>query len=164
MAMAYEIKLADNDDEVLLQEIMLASEMDLVGDIEDHVIIRDAVKLYGGALLYQLDHDLFHLLTIAVSGTERSAGLGSRLLQSLLHKPWQYCYGGIKPETAEFRVTTVARGSSRNFYLKNGFSTCSFTELKPPFATQCQNCPDDSLCQSAAMVFVHDNSATKGTP
>ncbi len=161
--MPYEIKLAGNDDELPLQEIMLASDMDLVGDIEDHVIIRDATRLYGGALLYQLDHDLFHLLTIAVNGSERSAGLGSRLLQSLLHEPWQYCYGGIKPDTAQFRVTTVARGSSRNFYLKNGFSTCSFTELQKPFATQCQSCPDDSSCQSAAMVFVHDNSTTTRT-
>ncbi|WP_303720148.1 GNAT family N-acetyltransferase [Malonomonas rubra] len=151
--MPYQIEFATAADEESLRSIFLASDMALVGDIEDHVVIKDEAGTYGGGLLYQLDVDLFHLLTIVVQNDGRSRGLGSQLLQALLQKPWSYCRDSVVEPAQSYRVTTVSRGVSRSFYQKNGLLDCDFDELTEPFARQCQFCPDQAECSSAAMVY-----------
>jgi len=127
--------------------------MAVVGDVEDHVIIKDSAGIYGGALLYQMDENLFHLLTIVVQGGGRSRGLGSRLLQAMLQNPWAHCRDAVGELSEHCRVTTVARGESRAFYRKNGLIDCAFAELVEPFSQQCEVCPDVAGCHSAAMVY-----------
>ncbi len=151
--MPYQIEFATAAEEESLRNIFLASDMALVGDIEDHVVIKDDAGTYGGGLLYQLDVDLFHLLTIVVQGDGRSRGLGKKLLQPMLQNPWKYCRDAVGGPQQSYRVTTVSRGSSRGFYQKNGMVDCAFDELTEPFDRQCEVCPDLRECGSAAMVY-----------
>jgi N-acetylglutamate synthase-like GNAT family acetyltransferase len=151
--MPYQIEFATAADENRLRSIFLASDMAVVGDIEDHVVIKEDGNAYGGALLYQMDVDLFHLLTIVVQGDGRSRGLGSKLLQPMLQNPWSYCRDAVGDPQQSYRVTTVSRGSSRRFYQKNGLVDCAFDELTVPFNRQCEVCPELIECGSAAMVY-----------
>lgn len=151
--MPYDIEFATVADEECLRSIFLASEMAVVGAIEDHVVIKDGGVIYGGALLYQMDVNLFHLLTIVVKGHERSCGLGSKLLQSMLQNPWQCCRNAVGGPQQRYCVTTVSRGSSRRFYQKNGMNDCTFGQLIEPFDRQCEICPEGNTCGSTAMIY-----------
>ncbi|PLX99904.1 MAG: hypothetical protein C0622_09775 [Desulfuromonas sp.] len=153
------IEFATQQDETPLREIFLAADMDLIGDIEDHVVIHVGGELCGGGLVYQMDVELFHLLTLAVDRSLRSRGTGSRLLQQILKDPWAYCRDAVAGKEKAYRVTTVARGSSHDFYLKNGMSDCRFNDLAPPFVDQCRQCPDVAHCYSAALEFTGVASA-----
>jgi len=151
--MLYQVEFATAAEEDRLRSIFDASDMALVGDIEDHVVIKDQAQTYGGGLLYQMDVDLFHLLTIVVQGDGRSRGLGKTLLQPMLQNPWRYCRDAVGEPQQNYRVTTVSRGSSRGFYQKNGLVDCSFDQLTEPFDRQCEVCPDLLKCGSVAMVY-----------
>ena len=151
--MTYQVRLANHADEDRLQAILQASDMDLVSDIEDHVVITDKQGVCGGGLIFQMDENYFHLLTIAVRQEERCQGLGSILLQQIMKQPWTCCKDAIFTPDKPFQVTTVARGKSRRFYEKNGFSRCEFSDLVPPFIDQCDNCPDVADCNGVAMTF-----------
>lgn len=151
--MPYQIEFATAAEEESLRSIFIASDMAVVGDIEDHVLIKDDAETYGGALLYQIDVNLFHLLTIVVQGGGRSQGLGRKLLQAMLQNPWRYCRDSVGEYQQSYRVTTVSRGVSRGFYQKNGLVDCAFDELYRPFDNQCDVCPDLLECGSAAMVY-----------
>jgi len=151
--MPYQIEFATAAEEDVLSSIFSASDMAVVGDIEDHVILKDHAAIYGGGLLYQLDINLFHLLTIVVQVDGRSCGLGKKLLQPMLENPWKYCRDAVGEPQQNYRVTTVSRGCSRGFYLKNGLIDCAFDQLREPFNRQCDVCPDVLQCGSAAMVY-----------
>lgn len=151
--MSYQIEFATASDEEGLRRIFLASDMAVVGDAADHVVIKDSAGVCGGGLLYQLDEDLFHLLTIVVQGDGRSRGIGSRLLQAMLQDPWGHCRDAVGERGKQYSVTTVSRGSSRKFYQKNGMIDCTFRELVEPFDRQCEACPELVSCGSAAMVY-----------
>lgn len=151
--MPYQIEFASSTEQEKVRSIFLASDMDLASTIEDHVVIKTDETVYGGGLLFQTDTNQFHLLTIAVRNDDRSRGVGSKLLQAILQHPWDYCRDAVGESSAGYRVTTVSRGGSRHFYLKNGFVDCSFEELAEPFDRQCRLCPDVAGCHSAAMVF-----------
>lgn len=151
--MSYQIDFATAAEEQSLRDIFLANDMPVVGDIEDHVIIRDKSGIYGGGFLYQLDVDLFHLLTIVVQGHGRRRGVGSELLQAMLKNPWRFCRDARGERVSNYRVTTVSRGTSRGFYQKNGLIDCVFEELTEPFDQQCQECPDHAACCPKAMVY-----------
>ena len=151
--MPYQVRLASRDDEQQLQAILAASGMDLVSTIDDHVVITDDRGVCGGGLIFQMDEGTYHLLTIAVRQDNRSRGIGSILLNEILRTPWNCCRDAIFHPEQPYRVTTVARGSSRHFYLKNGMTYCRFSDLVPPFIDQCDTCPDVADCNSAAMTF-----------
>lgn len=149
-----EILLANTDDEGELQNIFRASRMDIAGDIEEHVLIKKGHEIRGGGMLVQLDQNEFHLLVFAVKQNERKKGMGSRLLQVLLKQPWTYCRECAGIAGNGYRVTTVARGESAEFYKKNGFVVCDFSKLAYPFCEQCAECPDTSNCNPLAMVYI----------
>lgn len=151
--MTYQVRLANNDDETQLQAILQASDMDLVSAIEDHVVIADDQGVCGGGLIFQMDENYFHLLTIAVRQEERSRGIGSILLRHILQRPWECCKDAVFKSAAPYKVTTVARGKSRRFYLKNGLDQCEFSDLVPPFVDQCDTCPDVDTCNGVAMTY-----------
>ncbi len=151
--MTYQVRLANIDDVKPLQMILQSSDMDLVSDIEDHVVITDEQGVCGGGLIFQMDENYFHLLTIAVCQEERSRGIGSVLLQQILKQPWTCCKDAIFNPGEPYRVTTVARGKSRPFYEKNGLTLCEFGDLVAPFIDQCDTCPDVADCNGVAMTF-----------
>lgn len=155
--MVYSIDFATRNEEERLREIFVSTGMDLVGETEDHIVIKKHGEILGGALLYQTEQNLFHLLTIAIRQSLRSSGSGSRLLQHILEQPWNCCSNGDANALPSYRVTTVSRGESRNFYLKNGMSDCSFQSLVPPFDQQCLSCPDLNDCHSAALEYSANN-------
>jgi len=149
----YQVRLANSDDAQQLQEILLASDMDLISAIDDHVVITDDRGICGGGLIFQMDENDFHLLTLAVRRDDRSRGIGGMLMKEILNTPWGCCKDAIFNAALPYRVTTVARGSSRGFYLKHGMTDCDFSELVAPFIDQCVACPDVAGCNSAAMTF-----------
>jgi N-acetylglutamate synthase and related acetyltransferases len=157
--MNYQILFAGNDDEEPLREILLDSDMDMAGAIENHVLIKKDKEVLGGGRLAQTGKADFHLLVFAVRGTVRGKGVGSLLLQELINQPWIYCLAGLEPPDPEYRVTTVAKGKSAGFYKENGFSACDFSSLADPFNEQCDVCPDKSGCNPVAMAFTgHRNN------
>jgi len=151
--MDYQILFASDHDEEILREILLNSDMDLAGDIQEHVLIKKDNKIQGGGMLGQIDKDMFHLLVFAVKENERSQGIGSQLLQELMKQPWEYCQEEGNIADNAYKITTVAKGKSAKFYEKNGFIACDFSELTYPFNEQCDECPDRIECNPVAMLF-----------
>lgn len=149
--MSYEIGFADSTATEILQGIFLESDMDLAGEIEEHIVISRGDTIIGGGMLTQTDQDLFHLIVFAISEHERTHGLGRLLLDRLLQRPWDFCRGGSMPEGSSYRVTTVAKGKSAGFYGKLGFVPCDFNDLAAPFAGQCDDCPEAAECHPVAM-------------
>ena len=151
--MNYQILFASENDEEILREILIDSDMDMAGDILEHVVIKKENEIQGGGMLAQTGKDVFHLLVFAVAQNERSKGIGSQLLQELIKQPWKYCREGAGIADSDYRVTTVAKGKSSNFYKKNGFIACDFSALAYPFNEQCDTCPDKIDCNPVAMLF-----------
>jgi N-acetylglutamate synthase-like GNAT family acetyltransferase len=155
------IRFATRRDQKKLQEICVAAGMDLAGEVEEHVVIKQDSVLIGGAMLAQTDNDAFHLLLIAVDETYRGNGSGGRLLQALLGDPWSCCRDALDGSGKSYRVTTVARGTEAGFYRKHGFAPCDFADLADPFRDQCECCPDRDGCHPVAMRF---DGVTAGQP
>jgi N-acetylglutamate synthase-like GNAT family acetyltransferase len=147
------IQFATRRDKKKLQEICVAAGMDLAGRIEEHLVIRQDSVLIGGAMLAQSDHDLFHLLLIAVDASCRSNGAASQLLQKMLRDPWNCCRDAVDGSGKGYRITTVARGAAAGFYRKHGFEQCDFAELADPYRDQCGACPERQDCHPVAMRF-----------
>jgi len=151
--MDYQISFACDHDEEKLQKIFIDSDMDMAGDIQEHVLIKKDNDIQGGGMLMETSKGVFHLLVFAMKQNSRSQGIGSQLLQELIKQPWKYCLDGGNAVKGEYRITTVAKGKSANFYRKNGFSVCEFSMLDDPFNEQCTECPEQLECNPAAMQF-----------
>lgn len=152
-ALNYEIAFAKPEEEDELREILIDCNMDLAGDIQEHVLIKRNSEIIGGGMLAQTGDSRYHLLVFAVKSSEQNRGTGSRLLKALLNTPWKHCKDCLEIPADEFRVTTAAKGNSAGFYSKNGFVPCEFGELAHPFSEQCTTCPDIQKCNPAAMVY-----------
>lgn len=154
--MCYEIVFANEDAEAELREILIDSDMDLAGDIQEHVLIKKDDEILGGAMMAQLEPDVFHLLVFAIKQGERNSGTGSRLLKELITLPRKYCQDSVGEFGRGYIVTTVAKGDSAKFYKKNGFIACDFSDLADPFSQQCDECPHLSACNPEALKFLGD--------
>jgi N-acetylglutamate synthase-like GNAT family acetyltransferase len=152
--MCYEIVFAGVGAEDELRQILLDSDMDLAGNIEEHVLIKRGNQIQGGGMLTRSDRDVFHLLVFAVKKGERNKGIGSQLLNELIKQPWRYSRDREEMIDKGYSVTTVAKGGSVAFYQKNGFKTCEFSKLAYPFNEQCDECPVMIECKPAAMMFI----------
>lgn len=151
--MCDEIRFAVGDEEEQLEALFLEYEMGLAGDIEEHVLLKRGEQILAGAMLTWVDDDKFHLPLFAVAKDGRGQGQGRRLLQQLLKAPQKYCRSHPGESKGFHLVTTVAKGSAAGFYRKNGFETCQFSQLAPPFSLQCDRCPEKEECNPVAMVF-----------
>ncbi len=151
--MSYEISFATHEEEDYLLDILLDSNMEIAGDIQDHVVIRKADQVIGGGMLTATSKDVFHLIVFAVKDTFRSSGVGKFLINALIKEPWLYCKDCETNFPSGFRITTVAKGESSEFYSKVGFVACDFSELADPFSEQCIGCPDITACGPVAMVY-----------
>ncbi|SDE70927.1 hypothetical protein SPACI_012480 [Sporomusa acidovorans DSM 3132] len=148
-----EITFATREEEETLQDLFTGYGMALAGDIEEHVLVKAGHKVLAGAMLSQIDTNLFHLLVFAVSKDGHHQGIGSQLLQELLKKPENYCRTSFDGVDETYTVTTVAKGDAAPFYQKNGFAACDFSVLAYPFDEQCEECPDKQDCKPVAMMI-----------
>ena len=148
------IGFANQSEENELQEVFLYYGMDLAGDIEDHVIMKQNDKIAAGGKVSLIDRNLFHLEVLGVPSNQRRTGAGGLLLAEILRQPWQYCHSSALEPGETFRVSTVSRGDAVPFYTKFGFKECKFIDLATPFNEQCDTCPDQEICQPVPMVFV----------
>ena len=151
--MDYRITFAQPEAEAELRGILLESDMDLAGAIQEHVLIQSGERTIGGALLTQTGADQFHLAVFAVTESERGQGIGRRLLRELIQRPWEHSLNGTGAPPSGYTVTTVAKGKSSLFYRKNGFSPCDFALLAQPYRGQCGDCPEREECGPVAMSY-----------
>lgn len=151
--MDYEITFASPDDEEVLQDVLSETDMGIAGDITEHAVIKKGNEILGGGMLGQTGEKRFHLLVFAVRQGDRGLGIGRRLINELIRQPWKYCLNSEGNAADDYKITTVAKGESAKFYKKNGFTVCDFSQLDYPFNQQCDDCPDRSRCNPAAMMF-----------
>jgi N-acetylglutamate synthase-like GNAT family acetyltransferase len=149
----YQIEFARSDAELELRGILLDSDMDIAGDIREHVLIKQREEIVGGGMLTQTGPDVFHLIVFAVKESARGNGIGSVLIQDLLWQPWAHCHNSTGELQESYRVTTISKGKSAAFYRKNGFAACDFSEVAEPYRGQCAECPEKVDCQPVAMSY-----------
>lgn len=160
--MDYDISFARSDEEAELRGIFLDSEMDLAGELAEHVIIKTQDAVIGGGLMTQTGTDTFHLTVFAVWENARGTGVGSTLIRELVRNPWKYSLNHTGGISDRFTVTTMAKGKSSGFYLKNGFAPCSPAELADPYRGQCNDCPERESCNPVSMRYRGDRSEVPG--
>jgi len=148
------IRLAYQSEERELRDIFLFYDMDLAGDIEDHMVVKKGEKILAGGMLSLRDRCLFHLEVLAVSNDQRGTGAGRLLLSNLLQSPWLYCHGSVPDKNEIYTVTTISRGNAVPFYERFGFRRSSFPELAGPYQEQCDTCSDHRECQPVPMIFL----------
>lgn len=159
--MDYQIMFARCDAEEELRGIFLDCNMDIAGDIQEHVLVKVDGEIIGGGMLAQTGNTVFHLLVFAVKESARKHGIGSILLKELITHPWQYCLDSAEIIDSSYTVTTAAKGKSSGFYKKNGFVACDFSDLADPFDEQCRECPELDECNPVAMIYVGSNAQAK---
>jgi len=160
--LSYVIRFADDTVEDELRGIFLDSDMDIAGDIQEHVLITNEDEIIGGGMITQTGASVFHLVVFAVKENQRKHGIGRLLIKEMLEHAWQYCQGGVAPTNGSYTVTTVSKGKSSGFYNKNGFLACDFSDLAEPFSEQCITCPERSDCKPVAMIY-SGNAAMTGS-
>lgn len=151
--MPFAIDFAPENAEETMRAILQSSDMDIAGEVQDHVLIRKGDVIFGVGMLAQTDQDIFHLVVLGVKQDERGGGTGSRLMQELLRNPWRYCRDAVGTFTENYRVTTVSKGPSAGFYAKHGFRPGEFRDIAEPYRGQCAECPELEACGPVPMVF-----------
>ena len=136
-----------------LSRILQEHDLGLAGEADEHVVLVKAGQVQGAGLLWQLDEDLFHLLTLGVAPAGRGQGVGGRLLRALCADPWSYCRDAAERTAGPYKITTVARGEAVTFYTKCGFSACEPDQLPDMFAGQCDLCPKREECAPVTMIY-----------
>lgn len=155
--MEYTISFAAKVDEERVRELLVEHGMDIAGEIEGHVIIRQAGNIYAAGKLMPVDKEHFHLEVLGVDNNKRRSGLGGLLLTEFTRQPWKYCLPASEPVSGQYTITTVAKGDAAGFYLKQGFKPGSFSMLAFPYNVQCDACPERETCGPQAMVFTGQN-------
>lgn len=152
--MEHRIVFADQYDEDGLREILWEYDMDISGDIGDHVVIKDNDQIMAGAKIGIYDHE-FYLEVFGVKSESRGQGLGGILLLEIIRHPWKYCKDLQSDQFSEshFEITTVARGSASGFYQAYGFEPCSFSKIPELFRDQCDSCPTKDDCHPVPMIY-----------
>lgn len=147
------IVFATEADYPFVYELFIEHDMDVYGDITDHVVLMEDGEVCAAACMVQTDERNYHLENIAVAGNRKHNGYGGGLLAAITEKPWACCQPSSEPEKGAYRVSTVARGNAVEFYARYGFTTCGFTDLDPQYQNQCDECPDRIKCSPVPMIF-----------
>lgn len=145
--------LAQTKDEQELRAILTEHHMDIAGNVEEHVILKQDEVILAGGKVTELEDGLFHLEVFGVKQDVRGMGAGTILLTKMVGEPWKYSLSPAAGRKREYRITTVARGEAVDFYKKCGFVPYSFSELTWPYDVQCEDCPEREECNPAPMVF-----------
>jgi N-acetylglutamate synthase-like GNAT family acetyltransferase len=148
------IRFAEKNDEKSLQEIMWEYGMDVPGDIEDQLIIEEDKQVIAGGRLMQYDETNFYLEVLGVKQGVRGQGNGELLLKEILRNPWAASKSLAIPNSQDLlMITTIARGEVQNFYRRQGFVACNFTQVPEPYREQCVGCPDKAECNPVPMIY-----------
>jgi len=154
--MSKKILFAQQEDENELREILLGYGMDISGDIEEHLVLKEDEKVLAGGKLSELQERHFYLELIGVKQGCQGQGLGGILLDEMIKNPWKSCKYPLSEQDPEqgFVITTIARGEAAGFYQKYGFAPCTFAEIPEPYREQCIDCPDREQCGEIPMIFI----------
>lgn len=151
--MDFKLKFASQMQAKQLRNIFLDYDMDLAGEIEEHVILMQAEIVLAGGMLSLTDRNTFHLKVLGVREDKKGTGAGGLLLSELLRNPWYYAHSSAPNPKEPFQVTTVARGEAARFYARYGFRSCGFSELDWPYNEQCDSCLERERCQPVPMIY-----------
>ena len=143
-------KLADQED---VEQLLLEYGMGISGEIGEYVVAKAAGVVCAVAKLLQVQENHFYLEVMGVSNGLRKAGWGGFLIAELLSDPWRYCRSAEGLPSANYLITTIARGEAVAFYRRHGFQPGSFQMLMPPYSYQCEDCPDRETCAPVPMIL-----------
>ena len=150
------IVFANQNDEEELKEILWEYQMDLCGNIEEHLVIKDQDEVVAGSKIIEHEDSRFFIILLGVKKVYQNLGLGSLLLSKIIANPWSYC----KETRTSFlsqkniEITTIARGESADFYRRYGFIPCEFSNMPIMFREQCEQCPDIEECNPVPMILM----------
>jgi N-acetylglutamate synthase-like GNAT family acetyltransferase len=153
MVTEMEILFAQPKDEEELRAILIEHHMDIAGNVEEHVILKQDGVILAGGKVSELEDDLYHLEVFGVKQDVRGSGAGTMLLTRMVGEPWKYSLSPATGGKEKYRITTVARGEAVNFYKKCGFEPYSFSELAWPYSEQCDDCPERDECNPIPMIY-----------
>lgn len=152
--MKTEIGFAAAEDFSPVYEIFIEHGMDVYGDIDEHLILRENKEICAVAKLVQTGERSFHLENLAVASTRQQQGFGGKLLETITDEPWSCCQPSSRPIGGSYRVSTVARGSAVGFYTRYGYQIGDFASLDLTYQNQCDECPDREHCSPVPMFFL----------
>lgn len=91
MIISNKILFAQANDEEGLREILLGYGMDISGEIEDHLIVKEGDEILAGGKIieYQVNH--FYLEILVANQENCGQGLGGYLLREVIKDPGKYC-------------------------------------------------------------------------
>jgi N-acetylglutamate synthase-like GNAT family acetyltransferase len=159
MTMDRKTQFAEEKDEIQLREIMLDYGMDIPGDIEEQIIIKEGLEVLAGGKVVEYADSYFFVEVIGVKEEARDRGYGGILLKQITQNPWNCCkypLTNLKNQDS-FKIATIARGEAKGFYEKYGFEACDFSEIPVPYREQCIECPDKEECKPVPMIAIKNN-------
>ena len=151
----YNLLFAEKQDEEELRGILWEYGMDIAGEIEHHLIIKENDQVIAGAKIIEVEPGNFHLEVIGVRPDKKGMGYGSILLGEIVRNPWK-CSKVLLTSWDSgipYIITTLSRGKAEGFYKKLGFEPCEFERLPKLNQHQCSDCPDIETCNPVPMIF-----------
>ncbi len=149
--MIRKVSFADPHHQEELQELLWNYDMDLFGEITEHLIIEQNDEIIAGARVIAEANNKFFLVAMAVKDAKQRKGYGSAIMEYMLSDPWRSSC--MESESRDFQITTLARGKSIGFYRKHGFEPCDYEDVPEFFSEQCKICPEHESCQPLPMIF-----------
>ncbi|MCM1565498.1 MAG: GNAT family N-acetyltransferase [Dehalobacter sp.] len=158
--MEFRMIFAEQSDEENLREILWEYGMDISGEIDEHVIVKENDQVLAGGKIDEYEDYKFYLEVLGVKSENRNYGLGGFLLSEMIKAPWLCCKNPLSKHLpgTRFEITTVARGAASGFYYSYGFEACSFSEIPKTFRDQCDSCPILDDCKPVPMIYFGGNS------
>ncbi|MFA5536821.1 MAG: N-acetyltransferase [Bacillota bacterium] len=149
------IMFAVQKDKKELREIFQYYGMDLSGEIQGHVVIKENGRILAGLKIIEFQPGCFYLVVLCVREGDRSCGLGGFFLERIIENPRKYCSNLFPGSTSKvsFSITTIARGGASGFYSKYGFLPADFTVVPEAYQSQCEYCPWREGCNPIPMVY-----------
>lgn len=149
------ILFAKQNDEEELREILWEHGMDISGEIENHLVVKDNNQVLAGGKIVESEINHFYLELFGVKQDKRDQGLGGFLLSAIVQAPRKYCKDRVsEPQSCEsYQMTTISRGEAAGFYKSYGFEPCSFSKIPEQYREQCDECPVKEECKPVPMIL-----------
>lgn len=150
------VLFAEEQDENELSEILLEYGMDIPGEIEEQLIVKENERVVAGAKIIEVEANNFYLEVLGVKQDNLYQGIGRLLMTEIVQNPWKCCKHPISDFEAKgsYNITTIARGYATDFYVNIGFTPCEFLKIPESFREQCSDCPDKESCEPVPMEYV----------
>lgn len=153
--MSYYLLFAGRQDEEELRGILWEYGMDIAGEIEYHLIIKENDQVVAGAKVIEVEPGNFYLEVIGVRIDKKGLGYGRVLMEAIVSDPWKCSKVLLTSKDAKipYSIITLSRGRAEGFYKKLGFEPCEFERLPALNQHQCSDCPDRETCNPVPMIF-----------